>query len=150
MQGQAWSLSVTSFLFVQILKHSPDFFNRYSNLRSVLARLRQIRYRRGTSRTGYALRIAKRYLFRGRVQCGRKRILVLVTDGRSRGNFRRAAFHLRRAGVEVIAIGVSSTRKIIRTKHLLRIATDSRHVFRINIRNLRRYIAVIRNLACRG
>lgn len=107
----------------------------------------RLSYRRSRyTYTGRALYMAKNYLFRGRTECGRKRILIVITDGASRDNIGRPAYQLRRAGVEIITISVGRAA----VRQLRVIAADQRHVFISSVYRLRMLVTPIRNLACRG
>lgn len=109
--------------------------------------IRRLPYRRSRyTYTGRALYKAKNYLFKGKPECGRKRILIVITDGTSRDKIRRPAYGLRRAGVEIITVSIGR----VMIKQLRVIAADHRHVFTSSVYRLQRLVTTIRNLVCRG
>lgn len=122
-------------------------FNRFFRASSILSALRRIRLRRGSLRIGRALYYARRYLFRGKRQCGRKRVLVLFVSARSRDRVERAARLLKRNGVEVFVVGIG--RRVKRTE-LIKIATSGLHVFTVTLRTLSAVLDTIRLKACSG
>lgn len=122
-------------------------FNRFSRPSRILSALRGVRLRRGPLRIGRALYHARRYLFRGRRQCGRKRVLVMFVSARSRDRVERAARVLRRIGVELFVVGIG--RGVKRTE-LIKIATNGMHAFTTSLRTLSAVLDTIRLKACSG
>ena len=101
--------------------------------------------RRGT-RTGYALWYAQRYLFRGqRRRC--KRVLIVMTDGRSSDRVRSRAKALHRSGINTFAIGIG---KNYNMRQLIQIASSKRNVYVARFRNLPNIVRVIKSKACKG
>ena len=126
----------------------PRFrFNRYRSTSSVIRAIRRIRYKRGRRYTGRALHFVKRYLFGGKRQCGRKRVLIVLTDGRSRDKVQKPAVALQKAGVEVFIVGVGSS---CSKRQMLQIASDSSHTIRASFRTLSSLVEVIRKKSCSG
>ena len=119
-------------------------FNRYRNKFSAIKAVNRIRYPRGGTRTGRALRFVKRKLFRGRSR--RRRVLVVMTDGKSQDHVRRPANVLKRSGVEIIALGIG--RKYV-MKQLRHTASSHRHVFKAPFRYLRAVVRRIKRKICR-
>ena len=122
-------------------------FNRFFRASHMLSALRRIRLQRGPLRIGKALYYARRYIFRGKRQCGRKRVLVVFVSARSRDRVERAARVLRRIGVEVFVVGIG--RRVKRTE-LIKIATNGLHVFTASIRTLSTVLDAVRLKACSG
>ena len=122
-------------------------FNRFFRASKMLSALRRSRLRRGSLRIGRTLYYARKYLFRGKRQCGRKRVLVVFASARSRDRVERAARALRRTGVEVFVVGIG--RRVKRTE-LLKIATNGMHVFTASLRTLSAVLDTIRIKACSG
>jgi len=111
-------------------------FASYSRRYDLLKVIRKIRFPRGRSYTGRALRFAGRYLFTGRRSSTRARVLVVVMGSRSSDRIRRPAEMLRQAGIEIFAVGMGGG---VRMTSLSAIATDRFHVFsgvRLGLRNL--------------
>lgn len=111
-------------------------FASYSRRYDLLTVIRKIRFPRGRSYTGRALRFAGRYLYTGRRSSTRARVLVVVTGSRSSDRVRRPAEMLRQAGIEVFAVGMGGG---ISMTTLSAIASDRYHVFtglRLGLRNL--------------
>ena len=127
---------------------TPVFrFGRYRRKASVLRALRRSRFRSGRRYTGRALRRAARYLFRGRARCGRKRVLIVITDGKSVDKVQKPAVAVQKAGVEVIVIGVGRSTS---RKQLLQMASSSGHVISATLRSLHTLVEVVRRKACSG
>ena len=103
----------------------------------------QIR-RRGGRYLGRALTYTRRYLFRGKPRCGRRRVLIVLTSGTSRDRIRRPARRLQASGVEIYAIGIGSVRR----RFLLQIATGSRHVFNVGARRLVSITRIVKDRIC--
>ena len=120
-------------------------FTRFSNTYQVSRALASIRYPRGGTRTGKALWDVRNFLFRGRTK--KKRVLAVITDGRSQDHVLKAAGALKRANVEIFAIGVGRGYSITQ---LNQIATDRSHVFTVDFRNLNSIINGIKKKTCRG
>ena len=93
----------------------------------MLRAVRKISFPRGRSYTGRALRFAWRYLYAGtRRSFARSKVLVVFTGGRSYDSVRRPAKMLRRAGVEIFAVGISQKRS---SRYLSSMAYDRYHVY---------------------
>jgi len=121
-------------------------FNRYSNKRLLLKAVDRIPYLRRGTRTGYALSFAQRYLFRGRRR-RRKKVLIVMTDGRSGDRVRGRALALHRSGIETFAVGIGKNYDIIQ---LMQIASTKRNVYVARFRNLPNIVRVIKSKACKG
>ena len=70
-----------------------------------------------------------------------------MTDGKSYDRVGRPAAALRNMGVQVFALGVG---KRISMKQLTQIASNRRHVFTANFRNLGSFVRAIKQKACKG
>lgn len=117
-------------------------FNRYGNKHKVLRAVGRIRYPRGGTKTGRALRYAHKYLF-GRSK--RRKVLVIMTDGRSHDNVNRPARNLRLGGIEILSLGIG--RKYNR-RQLKMMASSTRNVYTAGFRNLASVVRVIKKKAC--
>ena len=120
-------------------------FTRYKDKFQVSRALASIKYPRGGTKTGMALWDVLRYLFRGRTK--KKRILFVVTDGRSQDHVLKPARALKRANVEIFSIGVGRGYSITQLNQM---ATDRSHVFTVDFRNLNSIIKAIKRKACKG
>lgn len=104
----------------------------------------RIRALRGVRRLGRALYFARRYLFTGKPQCGRRRILIVLTAGRSIDRVRRPAVALLGAGVEIFIVGVGRVGR----RSLLRVTTDRRHVFVVRFTQLYSIVRTLKKRIC--
>ena len=122
-------------------------FNRFFRASSMLSAIRRIRLQRSPLRIGKALYYARRYLFRRRRQCGRKRVLVIFATARSVDRVQRVGRVLRRMGIEVFVVGFG--RRFSKAQ-LFKIATNGLHVFTASPRTLATVLDTIRAKACSG
>ena len=122
-------------------------FNRFFRASSMLSVIRRIRLQRGHLRIGKALYYARRYFFRRRRQCGRKRVLVVFASARSVDRVQRVGRLLRRMGIEVFVVGFG--RRFSKAQ-LFKIATNGLHVFKASPRTLAAVLNTIRAKACSG
>ena len=99
----------------------------------------------GRRRLGSALYYAKRYLFAGKPQCGRRRILIVLTLGSSIDQVQRPALSLQGAGVEIFMIGVGNVRSGILSK----VAVDTQHIFMVGFTQLYTIAKTLRDRICR-
>ena len=121
-------------------------FKRYFKKRELMKAIDRIPYLRRGTRTGYALWYAQRYLFRGqRRSC--KRVLIVMTDGRSSDRVRSRAKALHRSGINTFAIGIG---KNYNMRQLIQIASSKRNVYVARFRNLPNIVRVIKSKACKG
>ena len=121
-------------------------FKRYFKKRELMKAIDRIPYLRRGTRTGYALWYIQRYLFRGqRRRC--KRILIVMTDGRSSDRVRSRAKALHRSGINTFAIGIG---KNYNMRQLIQIASSKRNVYVARFRNLPNILRVIKSKACKG
>ena len=129
-------------------KPKPLFrFNRFFRASSMLSVIRRIRPQRGPLRIGKALHYTRRYLFRRRRQCGRKRVLVVFASARSVDRVQRAGRVLKRIGIEVFVVAIG--RRTSKTQ-LYQIATNGLHVFTASLRTLSAVLNTVRVKACSG
>lgn len=119
-------------------------FGQRPRLRGVLRAISRIRYPGGGTKTGKALSYSRRYLF---ARSSLRKILILMTDGKSYDRVKKPAAVLRNMGVQVFALGVG---KRYSMKQLLQIASNRRHVFTADFRNLGSFVRAIKQKACRG
>ena len=121
-------------------------FNTYNNKRYLMKAIDRIPYLRSITRTGYALSFARRNLFNSRRR-NSKQVLIVMTDGISNDRVRGSALALKRAGVEVFAIGIGKNYNI---GQLMQIASTKRQVYVAGFRNLQNIVRVIKSKACKG
>jgi len=120
-------------------------FNRYYTRALILRAIDNLRYPRGGTYIGKALSFARRYLYRGRPASGRKRVLVVLTDGVSQDSVSSPARRLRASGCEIFVLGIG---RGYRKSQLRQIATDNSHVFTVSFRSLGKVIQNIKTKAC--
>lgn len=120
-------------------------FTQYRNAYQVLRAMGSIKYPRGGTNTGKALWDVLRYMFRGRTN--RKRVLLVLTDGRSQDYVLKPARALKRANVEIFSVGVGRGYSMTQLNEM---ATDRSHVFTVDFRNLNSIIKAIKKKACKG
>ena len=120
-------------------------FSRFRNEYQLLRAVGSIRYPQGGTKTGKALWDVLRYLFRGRTN--RKRVLLVLTDGRSQDHVLKPSRALKRANVEIFSIGVGRGYSVTQLNQM---ATDRGHVFTVDFRNLNSITKAIKNKACKG
>lgn len=120
-------------------------FKRYSSKAQVLQAIDRIRYPRGGTKIGKALNFARSYFFKGRNPRGRKRVLVLMTDGISQDRVGPASSRMKATGAEVFAIGLG---KNYRRRQLLQMATDQYHVLTVSFSLLMTIIQKLKNHVC--
>lgn len=119
-------------------------FDQYKGLRSVLRAIDRIGYTGGGTKTGQALSYSRRYLF---ARSNRRKVLILLTDGKSYDRVGKPAAVLRNMGVQVFAVGVG---RRISMKQLIQIASNRRHIFTANFRNLGSFVRAVKQKACKG
>ena len=119
-------------------------FGQYKSLRGVLRAINKIKYPSGGTKTGQALSYSRRYLF---ARSSRRKVLILMTDGKSYDVVKQPAAALRHMGVEVFAVGVG---KRFSMKQLIQIASNRRHIFTADFRNLGSFVRAIKQKACKG
>ena len=93
---------------------------------------------------GRALAYTRRYLFGGKPRCGRRRVLIVVTTGQWVDRVKRPAEALKGAGVEIFTIGIGS----IRRTSLLRVTTDTKHVFMVGYTQLLSIVKTLKDRIC--
>ena len=103
-----------------------------------------IRRLNGRRRLGSALNYAKQYLFSGKPQCGRRRVLIVLTFGTSFDQVRRPAVALQAAGVEIFMVGVGR----VNSRTLLQVATDRQHIFMVGFARLYTIVTTLRDKIC--
>lgn len=119
-------------------------FRRHKTLRGVLRAISKIKYPSGGTKTGRALSFSRRYLF---ARSNRRKVLILMTDGKSYDRVSRPAAALRNMGVEVFAVGVG---KRFSMRQLIQIASNRRYIFTADFRNLGSFVRAIKQKACKG
>ena len=112
--------------------------------RRIYTAVGRIRILRGGRRLGRALSYARLYLFRGKPQCGRRRVLIVLAAGRSLDRVRRPADALKGVGVEIFAIGLGSVSR----RSLLKVTTDTKHVFAVGSTRLLSIVRTLKDRIC--
>jgi len=121
-----------------------DFsFERYTDGKTLDAALSRLSYPEGGTRTGLALDAAKRLFSRSR----RKRTLVVITDGQPGDYVTGPSKALKKANVEVFAIGIG---RDISVEDLKKIATDDRHIYRASFKTLSSIVKSLTKKVCEG
>ena len=95
---------------------------------------------------GRALRYVRGALFRGRAIRGRKRTLLILSDGASSDRVRGPALRLKREGVELFALGIGSR---FSRSQLQMIASSPLNVFTAGFSRLGKVIQAIKEKVCR-
>ena len=119
-------------------------FSRRYTRRGIYNALGRVRVLRGGRRLGRALSYTKRYLFSGKPRCGRRRVLIVLTFGRSLDRVKKPAEALKGAGVEIFAIGIGRVSR----RGLLRVTTDAKHVFVVGVRRLLYIVRTLKDRIC--
>ena len=83
-------------------------------------------------------------MFRGKPQCGRRRILICLTAGAFIDQVQRPAVALHLAGVEIFMVGVGR----VGSQTLLQVATDSRHVMVVGFTQLYTIVNTLTDRIC--
>ena len=117
---------------------------RYGRKSSVLRAIGRALYPRGGTYTGRALSYTKRALF---ARSRRRKVLIVVTDGRSFDKVLAPAVSLRKSGVDIISIGVGRGYAV---SQLRQISGNNRRVFTAGFRSMGTLARLIKNKACKG
>ena len=94
--------------------------------------------------TGSALQFTYTKLLR---TSARKKVVMLVTTGKSRDDIRRPSLMLRRLQVETFTVGVGRGYSF---SELAYIASDRSHVLTAGFRNLNTLVGIFRKKICKG
>lgn len=124
---------------VGLLRFTGAYTRRLVN--NAINRIRELS---GQRRLGRALYYAKRYLFVGNPQCGRRRILIILTAGRSIDRVLQPAQSLKGAGVEIFSVDVGR----VGSHTLFKVATDRHHVFRVAFSKLFTILRPLKERIC--
>lgn len=122
-------------------------FNTYYTRRGVMRAVQRIPYIRGGTRAGLAIRRAQTYLFKPHSHPGRKKVLIVLTDGISYDDVIVPSRRLRRKGVSIYALGLGL--KYSR-RQLGKIAGTPRHVFTSKFATLNTAARKIISRICSG
>ncbi|KAK3697985.1 hypothetical protein QZH41_003970 [Actinostola sp. cb2023] len=123
--------------------------NRYYSKYQMMRAVGRAPYIRGGTLTGKALNFVRQRVFRlrrGRRGKARRKILVVMTDGRSQDKVKIPALVLKRLGVDIISIGIG---KNYLQKDLLQMASSRHNVFTSGFRTLQRVATMVKRRACR-
>ncbi|XP_078355330.1 matrilin-1-like, partial [Oculina patagonica] len=122
-------------------------FRRYRRKRQILNAINRIRYPRGGTKTGYAMRYCYSRVFRY-ARRGVRKVMIVMTDGKSFDNVNSPAQYLRRRKIKCYAVGIG---RRFNRRQLLQIAAGQRsHVLTAGFRNLGSIVNTIQRRACRG
>ena len=99
--------------------------------------------------TGSALSVAQNGLYKTSSRNGIPKILIVLTDGKSRDNVKDPAQRLRDLGVTIYAVGIGNN---FNEDDLKEMATDpdADHVFTSGFNNLGTVVQAIKDKACQG
>ena len=131
---------------IVLFSSRPLLVSRLSgNQRRLLSQIRGIRYPRGGTRTGRALSYTyRRILQRSR---RRKKVIIVMTDGKSQDSVKRVAGNIRRAGVKIFSIGIGTHYSM---GQLIQMASHRKNVFTADFRNLVSIVRAVKQKACMG
>ncbi|CAH3116452.1 unnamed protein product [Pocillopora meandrina] len=122
-------------------------FRRYRSKGQILNAISRIRYPRGSTRTGYAMRYCYSRVFRY-ARRGVRKVAIVMTDGRSYDSVVSPANLFRRANIKCYAVGIG---RKYNSRQLLQIAAGRRsHVITAGFRQLGSIVGTIQRRACRG
>ena len=124
--------------------HKVYGFRQRQDRNSVFKAINRIRYPRAGTKTGKALWFMLHNVFRG---ARSRRVLIVLTDGKSQDRVFQPAIALRRRRVQIFALGLG---RRYNTKDLIQIAGSRRNVFTSGFRLLNRLIRAIKQKACRS
>ena len=130
-------------MFVKRLLSHSSYKIYINHLMLSFSRYRPLR--RGTF-IGRALRYARRSLFHRRVLRGRKRSLLIITDGASSDSVSGPASSLKKEGVELFALGIGSRYS---RSQLIRIASSPLNVFTAGFSRLGTVVRAVKEKVCR-
>ena len=119
-------------------------FTSYRTKSQVLRAISRIRYPRGGTKIGRALNYVRRYVFAG---SRRKKVLIVMTDGKSYDRVGGPAAALKRTGVKIICFGIGRKYNM---RQLLQIASSRRHIYTASFRTMNRVVRAIKQKACQG
>lgn len=119
-------------------------FGSYRTKNQVLKAIGRIRYPRGGTKIGRALNYVKRYVF---ARNKRKKVLIVMTDGKSYDKVGGPAGVLKRMGVTIFGMGIGRKYNM---GQLIKIASTRRHVYTASFRTMSRVVRGIKRRACQG
>jgi len=124
-------------------------FHNYTDKYYIMRHISAIEYRGGGTRTASALSVVQNGLYKTSSRNGIPKILIVLTDGKSRDNVKDPAQRLRDLGVTIYAVGIGSK---INEDELKEMATDpdADHVFTSGFDDLGTIVQAIKNNICQG
>lgn len=134
---------VAVYTFASRTSRNIGFAGSYSR-GQVYSAVNGIRQLSGARYLGKALRDTKTYMFRGKPQCGRRRILIVLTGGGSVDRARGPALSLLGSGVEIFVIGVGR----VSSQSLIHVTTDRQHVFVVGYSRLYSIVQTLMDKIC--
>lgn len=134
-----------------MIEHSVQFilhlsWSKLLSFHFVNVKFYRYRPRRRGTFIGRALIKAKRSLFRRRVLRGRKRTLLVITDGASSDDVSGPASSLKKNGVELFALGIGSRYS---RSQLIKIASSPLNVFTAGFSRLGTVVRAVKAKVCR-
>ncbi|XP_015775216.1 PREDICTED: vitrin-like [Acropora digitifera] len=122
-------------------------FTRYRTKAQILNAINRIRYPRGGTKTGWAMRYTYSRVFK-QARRGVRKVCIVMTDGRSYDNVIGPGRLLQRRGIQCYALGIGRN---YNRKQLLQItAGNRRRVLTASFRNLQSVVRTISRKACGG
>ncbi|KAK2574252.1 Collagen alpha-1(XIV) chain [Acropora cervicornis] len=91
--------------------------------------------------------LCKKKSFRKEQQSYNLKVLLLITDSKSYDGVSKPAVVLRNMGTEVFALGIGKRYSI---RQLIQIASNRRHIFTVDFRNLGSLVRALKEKACKG
>ena len=134
---------IAVYTFASRTSRNVGFAGSYTR-GQVYSAVNRIRPLSGARYLGKALRYTKTYLFGGKPQCGRRRILIVLTGGGSVDQVRGPALSLLGGGVEVFVIGVGR----VSSQSLIQVTTDRQHVFVVGYSRLYTIVQTLMDKIC--
>lgn len=138
-------ISVTLFSTrPQLLFGFSHYYSKYQMMRAV----GRAPYIKAKSKAGLGLEFVRRRVFRlGRRPRSRKRrnVLVVITSTPSLDRIKKAALRLKKAGVNVLAVGVG---KAFSPRDLRLMASNRKNVFTGGFKTLQNIAAIVKRRAC--
>ena len=127
-------------------------FTEYNTQREVEAAIGRIRYPNKKTKTGSALIMAKDSLFNN-VREGVPRVLIVITDGRSKDDVATPSQNLRDKGVIIFSVGLGDLRRLARFEHQLEAMASipkAEHVFTSDFPDMMSIVTAIQTNLCKG
>lgn len=119
-------------------------FNRFTNQATLLNVMDRVPFMNGKAKAGRALKFAAASLFS---RSTRQKVAIVITGSKSRDSVVAPARLLRRAGVNVVTVGMG---KGFSVTQLRQMASTRRCVFTSHFKTLTNIVRAIKQRACKG